>query len=129
MNADLPLANCTQKLRETVQSRHGSAEIFEIYSGSGRFIGFQVYRNGTPECAPFQTLKGAQVRASRPCAIYGFANNQIDRIRHCSVAGIIEMSVIAEVVIRSEPSGMIRIAHRSFQIDNPVKRFAGADCN
>jgi hypothetical protein len=52
---------------------------------------------------------------------------QIDRIRHCSVAGIIEMSVIAGVVIRSEPSGMIRIAHRSFQIDNPVKRFAGAD--
>jgi hypothetical protein len=75
MNADLPLPTYTRKLRETVQSRYGSAEIFEIYSESGRFIGFQVYRNETPEYAPFQTLKGARVRASRPQAIYGFANN------------------------------------------------------
>jgi hypothetical protein len=66
MNISLQSAGYTQKHRETVQSRHGSAEILEIYSPSGRFIGFQVYRNDKPEYAPFQTLKGAQLRAKMP---------------------------------------------------------------
>jgi hypothetical protein len=66
MNTDLQSAGYTEKHRETVRSNYGSAEIFEIYSPSGRFIGFQVYRNGTPEHAPFRTLKGAQVCAYRP---------------------------------------------------------------
>jgi hypothetical protein len=66
MNTDLQSAGFTEKHRETVQSDYGSAEIFEIYSPSGRFIGFQVYRNGTPEHAPFRTLKGAQACAYRP---------------------------------------------------------------
>jgi hypothetical protein len=66
MNSSLQSAGYTEKHRETVLSRHGSAEILEIYSPSGRFIGFQVYRNGKPEYAPFQTLKGAQLRAKRP---------------------------------------------------------------
>jgi hypothetical protein len=66
MSISLQSAGYTQKHRETVQSRYGSADILEIYSPSGRFIGFQVYRNGSPEYAPFQTLKGAQLRAKRP---------------------------------------------------------------
>jgi hypothetical protein len=66
MNNHLQAAGYTAEHRETVQCRYGSAEIFEIYSPSGRFIGFQVYRNGLPEYAPFQTLKGAQLRANRP---------------------------------------------------------------
>ncbi|HZC36528.1 MAG TPA: hypothetical protein VE242_12985 [Chthoniobacterales bacterium] len=65
MNIDLQSAGYTEKHRETVRSDYGSAEIFEVYSPSGRFIGFQVYRNGMPEYAPFRTLKGAQVCASR----------------------------------------------------------------
>ena len=63
MNISLQSAGYIEKYRETVLSGHGSAEILEIYSPSGRFIGFQVYRNGKPEYAPFQTLKGAQLRA------------------------------------------------------------------
>jgi|SRR5580700_11095812 hypothetical protein len=66
MSMSLQSAGYTQKHRETVQSRYGFAEILEIYSPSGRFIGFQVYRNGIAEYAPFQTLKGAQLRAKRP---------------------------------------------------------------
>jgi len=66
MSTSLQSADYTQKHRETVQSRYGSAEILEIYSPAGRFIGFQVYRNGSPEYAPFQTLKGAQLCAKRP---------------------------------------------------------------
>jgi hypothetical protein len=66
MNIHLQSAGYTEEHRETVLSRYGSAEIFEIHSRSGRFIGFQVYRNGLPEYAPFKTLKGAQVCANRP---------------------------------------------------------------
>jgi hypothetical protein len=49
MNISLQSAGYIEKYRETVLSGHGSAEILEIYSPSGRFIGFQVYRNGKPE--------------------------------------------------------------------------------
>jgi len=66
MNIHSQSASFTLKHLETVQSGYGSADILEVYSQSGRFIGFQVYRNGTPEYGPFQTLKGAQLCATRP---------------------------------------------------------------
>jgi hypothetical protein len=65
MNIELEPAGYTEKLHKSVRSRWGSAEIYEVYSPSGRFIGYQVYRDGTHVSGPFQTLKGAEVCAQR----------------------------------------------------------------
>jgi hypothetical protein len=65
MNTNLELSGYTDKHRETVKSRYGTAEIFEIYAPSGRFVGFQIYLNNRLQYAPFMTLRGARATAKR----------------------------------------------------------------
>jgi hypothetical protein len=65
MKINLELSGYTNKHRETVNSRYGIAEIFEIYAPSGRFVGFQIYRDNRPQYAPFMTLSGARATAKR----------------------------------------------------------------
>jgi hypothetical protein len=65
MNINLELAGYTEKHRETVNNRYGATEIFETYSPSLRFVGFQLYRNNQPMLAPFMTLRGARAGAGR----------------------------------------------------------------
>jgi hypothetical protein len=65
MNTNLELSGYTDKHRETVKSRYGIAEIFEIYAPSGRFVGFQIYLNNRLQYAPFMTLRGARATAKR----------------------------------------------------------------
>jgi hypothetical protein len=65
MNINLELLGYRDKHRETVNIRYGTAEIFEIYAPSGRFVGFQIYRDNRPQYAPFMTLRGARATAKR----------------------------------------------------------------
>ncbi len=65
MNINLEQSGYKEKHRETVSSRYGTAEIFEIYAPSGRFVGFQIYRDNRPRYAPFMTLRGARATAKR----------------------------------------------------------------
>jgi hypothetical protein len=65
MDINLQLSGYTDTYRETVHSRYGTAEIFEIYAPSGRFVGFQIYRDNQPRYAPFMTLRGARATAKR----------------------------------------------------------------
>jgi hypothetical protein len=65
MNINQELSGYRDKHRETVNSRYGTAEIFEIYAPSGRFVGFQIYLNNRLQYAPFMTLRGARATAKR----------------------------------------------------------------
>ncbi len=65
MNINLELSGYIDKHRETVNSRYGAAEIFEIYEPSGRFVGFQIYLDNRLQYAPFMTLRGARATAKR----------------------------------------------------------------
>jgi hypothetical protein len=65
MNINLINEGYTERHYETVRNRYGTTEIFEVYSPSGRFVGYQLYRNHGPKYAPFKTLKGARVSAGR----------------------------------------------------------------
>src|SRR5258708_8445566 len=59
MNINLEQSGYKEKHRETVSSRYGTAEIFEIYAPSGRFVGFQIYRANRQQNEPFITLLAA----------------------------------------------------------------------
>jgi hypothetical protein len=65
MNINLEQSGYTEKHRETVSSRYGTAEIFEIYESSGQFVGFQIYLDNRLQYAPFMTLRGARATAKR----------------------------------------------------------------
>ncbi len=65
MNTNLELSGYTDKYRETVKSRYGTAEIFEIYAPAGRFVGFQIYLDNRLQYAPFMRLRGARATAKR----------------------------------------------------------------
>jgi hypothetical protein len=65
MNINLINEGYTEQHRETVHSRYGRAEVYDVYAPSGRLIGYQVYRNKQPIYAPFMTLQGARAGAKR----------------------------------------------------------------